>query len=152
MSWKEEPFYDDRVEELDIKFVEQFIGNDLRKSSEEMDELEIDIKKNGFTHPVTLIVGRFDKKVRLGEGNHRLEIAKRLGMNSIPVMIGFYKKGNGLNGYDTITYPYLSSSIENIDIEYLMPSKVFVKMKVLYKRIAREKMELIDDNCKNLND
>jgi bisphosphoglycerate-independent phosphoglycerate mutase (AlkP superfamily) len=66
------------------------------------DELKEDIKKNGILDPLIIILYEFEpKKAHLGEGNHRLAIAKELGIKELPVRILFYKgRRNSSYEYD----------------------------------------------------
>jgi hypothetical protein len=118
------------VEELPIEFVKQFQGNALWKSAEQMKEFEADIRANGFEHPVTLIVGRYNKEVFLGEGNHRLAIAEQMGLDTIPTMIGLYQNAYNLinEDYPPKYYPFINPQIEDLDFETNRPSDVFTKI------------------------
>ena len=62
-----------------------------RRSSGEWDALLADMKTNGWrkSDPLVLNVGR-QGGVKVGEGNHRLAIAKELGIRVIPVSVLFY--------------------------------------------------------------
>lgn len=56
------------------------------------DELVSDIKKNGIKYPLIIILYEHEPdKAHVGEGNHRLGIAKQLGIKEIPVRFLFYK-------------------------------------------------------------
>jgi len=139
--WMDNPWYAQRVEELPIEFVQQFIGNSLRKSEKQIMELQQDIFCNGFLHPVTLVVSRFDKRVYLGEGNHRLEIAKRLGLRTIPTMVGLYKYAEKpTSGYGSVIYPWLNPIIEDLDFYTNKPSDVFTRYEIVARRVSREKV------------
>lgn len=64
-----------------------------KRTPEEFEELKQDIKKRGIKDWSVLQIDR-DKsgnlKVILGEGNHRLAIAKLLGIRKMPLMISYY--------------------------------------------------------------
>jgi hypothetical protein len=56
------------------------------------DELTADIKKNGIKYPLVIILYEHEpEKAHVGEGNHRLGIAKEIGIREIPVRFLFYK-------------------------------------------------------------
>lgn len=54
------------------------------------DELVEDIKKNGIKTPLTIILYKHEHKAKLGEGNHRLGVAKQLGIEFLPVRFEYY--------------------------------------------------------------
>lgn len=55
-------------------------------------ELADDIKKNGFTDPININIAKKGKSY-VGEGNHRLAAAKKLGIKEVPVVFSFYQEG-----------------------------------------------------------
>ncbi len=63
-----------------------------RGSKEQWDTLVSSIKK-GYNpkYPILVIVGQ-NGVVKIGEGNHRLAIAKELGIKMVPVEFMFYRK------------------------------------------------------------
>lgn len=79
------------VREYDREMIDGFTG---KNTTEEMAEMEADIKKNGITSPGVVTLRR-DKNgtvtAIMGEGNHRLSIAKKLGIETMPVRI-YYKE------------------------------------------------------------
>lgn len=85
--------------DYDIKEVNKYREYDRKpneygkRTPEEFEELKQDIKKNGIKQYGVLQMDR-DKsgnlKVILGEGNHRLAIAKLLKIKSMPLMISYY--------------------------------------------------------------
>lgn len=54
---------------------------------ERWDELKRSMAKNGWSKddPAIFMIGREDGRAKLGEGNHRLAIARELGIKQIPV-------------------------------------------------------------------
>ena len=60
-------------------------GSDNIKGNDYIDELTKDIKENGIKIPIKLLVDT--GKALLIEGNHRLCIAKKLGMKTVPVQV-----------------------------------------------------------------
>lgn len=63
-----------------------------RGSKEQWDTLVNSIKK-GYNpkYPILVVVGQ-NGVVKIGEGNHRLAIAKQLGIKMVPVEFAFYRK------------------------------------------------------------
>ena len=55
-------------------------------------ELADAIKKNGFTSPIDITLAKKGKSY-VGEGNHRLAVARHLGIKEVPVMFTFYQEG-----------------------------------------------------------
>jgi hypothetical protein len=73
-------------------------GADRYKTSEELNALKESIEKEGIKDPLTLNVAtpndplisggtREQVAAKLGEGNHRLAIARKLGLKTVPVQI-----------------------------------------------------------------
>ncbi len=75
------------------KTLEELVDNYYKK----VDSLYADIKQNGFRYnakkkgerfePIYIYIGRDGKLIYSGGGNHRLHIAKVLGLKSIPVFV-----------------------------------------------------------------
>jgi hypothetical protein len=67
-----------------------------RLSAEEWDALTASIKAEGLKEPLRLMIGRKGGAL-IGEGNHRLAVAKAIGVKALPVQLVFYagsvKKG-----------------------------------------------------------
>jgi len=62
-----------------------------RRGDAKWEELVQSIKKEGIKTPVQVFLYEDEKRIRLGEGNHRLGVAKELGIKKIPVVFFFYK-------------------------------------------------------------
>lgn len=75
------------VEMVPISWLQSLPGNELRRTPEQMDELQRDIEENGINDPVIINVGRNTQTAELGEGNHRLEVARRLGYTHLPARV-----------------------------------------------------------------
>ncbi len=59
-----------------------------RKDSPKIDKLEADIKKDGLKQEIVLIYGEEDGNVKVGEGNHRIEVYRRNKKNAtLPVRV-----------------------------------------------------------------
>lgn len=59
-----------------------------RRSPEEWDKLAAQMDAEGVQDPLHLMIGRRGG-VKIGEGNHRLAIARELGMKTLPVVFHF---------------------------------------------------------------
>ena len=69
----------------------EYKKGELRRDKEEFEDLKNQIQKEGIKNPITIIFGK-DGKMKVGEGNHRHQIALELGMKKIPVRFDFYKE------------------------------------------------------------
>jgi len=82
----------DKVVKMPIDLAWQFKEFDRDKSTfkgeDHIDNLKEDILKNGFKEPIHLRY--WGDKVLIIEGNHRLAVAKRLGLEFVPVRIEKY--------------------------------------------------------------
>ena len=82
----------DGIKEYDRKLIGGFTG---KNTKDEMDELEKSIKKSGLKAGGVVEIERQkngDLLVKLGEGNHRLALAKKLGIKSMPVRFAYKGK------------------------------------------------------------
>ena len=76
----------------------EYTGDKLRNlpGSERYEELKADIAENGMKEPLIIFFGE-NGGVKIGEGNHRHEIAMELGIPKVPVRFIFwrnvYRKG-----------------------------------------------------------
>lgn len=70
------------------------------RTEEQISKLENDIRKNGITTPIKLIK-KSDGTISIDNGNHRLEIAQRLGLEEIPIQyVNDYIANNKNLGYN----------------------------------------------------
>lgn len=80
---------------FDIQDVEQYKEYDRenfsRNSSDENHQIMLWLKQTGWkqTNPGQIIVYK-DGKIKLSEGNHRLAIALKLGIKTIPILFHFF--------------------------------------------------------------
>jgi len=65
---------------------------DSRRSPEEWDELKQSLEDSGWSEndPLLMMVGE-NGKAKVGEGNHRLAVARGLGLDKVPVRFEFWK-------------------------------------------------------------
>lgn len=71
------------TEELPIEFLEKYKGNALGKT--DIEALKKSIQQEGLEEPLILSFDPDTKRIKLGEGNHRLEALKQLGYTHAPV-------------------------------------------------------------------
>lgn len=79
------------IREYDRKIIDGWTG---KSTTTEISELESDIKKNGIKNYSVVTIKRLHNgnvSVILGEGNHRLMLAKKLKIKKIPIMFYFSK-------------------------------------------------------------
>lgn len=90
--WRSSP-YAAKTEEVPVSVVSRFMEIDrevtpkFRGDFAALDELTADIKANGFKEPIILDYDPEHGLALLGEGNHRLAAAKRLGLDSVPMRV-----------------------------------------------------------------
>lgn len=81
--------YEKYFEYVPLSEIEKYIEFDReiehKISKKYLDELTKEIKVNGITYPITLEI--YDGKGLIVEGNHRIAVAKRLGIKYIPVRV-----------------------------------------------------------------
>lgn len=81
--------YEKYFEYVPLSEIEKYIEFDRevehKISKKYLDELTEEIKVNGITYPITLEI--YDSKGLIVEGNHRIAVAKRLGIKYIPVRV-----------------------------------------------------------------
>ena len=80
-----------KIREYDRKMIGGYTG---KNTEAEMKKLTADIKKNGIKEHGYVTIDRRkngDVEVLLGEGNHRLGIAKAVGIKQMPIMFSYGK-------------------------------------------------------------
>lgn len=128
--WKNQQTYARKAKYVPIEWLLQFKGNNLRKSEEEMMELQEDLIDNGLQDPLWMSVGKEDHKIKLGEGNHRLEIFRRLGLKEVPIIVGLQNKSYESGGFEPYYYPHLNN-LEDLERGLIHPDKVFSKYEMI---------------------
>lgn len=80
-----------KTEMVPIEEAAKYMEHDRAKtplmSSEQYQKLKDDISENGIQEPLTLQYGARDRIAAIGEGNHRLAIAKELGIKEVPMTV-----------------------------------------------------------------
>lgn len=92
------------VKDLDSIKEHNWSRKKSRRSAEDYEELYQDIKNNGIQQPIQVFLYQYENRAVLGEGNHRLAIAKELGIKKIPTVFTFWKgtKPEKDEGFDKI--------------------------------------------------
>lgn len=76
------------VEFIDVSLMDKMKEFDrlARPTTSNLDELAEDITKNGFKEPLILDFNPYNGQLKIAEGNHRLAVAKKLGLKQVPVI------------------------------------------------------------------
>lgn len=101
-----------------ISLLSTMRGNELRY---DVSELSKDLKKRGFDRPGIIDYYQHDRKAILGEGNHRLEAAKRAGFTHMPVTVyriegSGKKRGVPVKGFEPDRHNYVPGRLRPSDI------------------------------------
>lgn len=70
-----------------LKYMEHDRAKKPMMTADQYAALRDDISKNGIKEPLTLNYGAKDRIATVGEGNHRLAIAKELGIEEVPMQV-----------------------------------------------------------------
>lgn len=97
--WKDKP-YGKYAEEIPVHWLTKFQGNSLRRDDEEMDKFAEQLKKEGLQDPVMVIIGQEDRRISIGEGNHRTFAFLRAGLDKVPVRVVRNRTNSGGVFYD----------------------------------------------------
>jgi hypothetical protein len=100
---------------------------DGRGNTWTMDELEADIEQNGFKEPLLITVGMQDRRIRLERGNHRIVVAKRLGLERVPAVCIVKRTCELINGHRHRFRYHGFLNTESKVGKYSSPSSVFGK-------------------------
>ncbi len=92
MSWEEIGMFEYKMKIFGDDSVE--MHNELKKRYMKLDAIYEQIKKDGAfsskdKHLITLCIGRNGELIHVGQGAHRIAIAKNLNLPTIPARIGF---------------------------------------------------------------
>ncbi len=86
------------VEFVPIQDVLPYKSNGGYRTEDQINDLETNIRQNGITNPIELIREN-DGTIRIENGNHRLEVAQRLGLEEVPIIFV-----NSIENVDNIPY------------------------------------------------
>lgn len=89
--WRTQSNYAHYAELMPVSILEKYSEYDRvrepRNTPEEMAALKQDIMQHGIRNPLTMLYDPWTGYALLGEGNHRLAIAKELGLTELPVRV-----------------------------------------------------------------
>lgn len=122
-TWRREyPELAGVVDLVPPKWLYRLRGNTLRI---DVTELMADIDRNGMLWPVIILVGKEDRRARIGEGNHRIEAALRLNLDAIPARVIVQQREHGRPGFSHDVSADLLIPEEGYVPSDMRPSKVF---------------------------
>ena len=84
-----------KVSLVPVHWLKKFQGNPLRRDEKEMKEFKEQLMKEGLKDPVYIMVGRDDRRVSVGEGNHRMNAFIDMGMDYVPARVATYRTNSG---------------------------------------------------------
>jgi len=83
------------TELVPVKWLNSLVGNEV--DEQRVQQLTQDIQKYGLDEPLLIQVGKNNRNAILGEGNHRLEAARRLGYTHMPARVVVNDNQRGAN-------------------------------------------------------
>ena len=83
------------TELVPVKWLNSLVGNEVDEAR--VQQLTQDIQKYGLDEPLLIQVGKDNRNAILGEGNHRLEAARRLGYTHMPARVMVTNNQGGAN-------------------------------------------------------
>lgn len=89
------------------------------------EDLEKSLKDNGFIDPLLIRIGR-DMTIRLEEGNHRIQVAKKWGLKKVPAVLEIDETVDRKNGHDHLFK--LKTEVELPDEKYVSPTSVLKQL------------------------
>ena len=87
INWRRPAMYDPK----DLVPYREFDRSRLRGGEKYLQGLKQDIIENGIREPIIIVFGK-NGITKMGEGNHRHEIAMELGIPKVPVRYMFYEE------------------------------------------------------------
>lgn len=79
--------YDRHTSDVPVEWLSRMPGNARRLKDDEYAELKRQLQTEGIRNPLTILVGKRSRTAKLGEGNHRLMIARELGYTHVPARV-----------------------------------------------------------------
>ena len=155
--------YEKYFEYVPLSEIEKYIEFDReiehKISKKYIDELTEEIKVNGITYPITLEV--YGDKGLIVEGNHRIAVAKRLGIKHIPVRVVersrpikgtiYENKFKELPSRKNMEWAKVMYGVSFLDSENSASVYGFTNVKPDYKNGGEIKSELLAPNGKPSN-
>lgn len=95
-SYKKSPYFQaGKVSLVPVHWLQKFQGNSLRRDKSEMREFANQLLEEGLKDPVMMIIGQQDRRVSIGEGNHRTFAHLYAGLDYVPVRVSRQQKNEG---------------------------------------------------------
>jgi ParB-like nuclease domain len=86
--WKKSAYVSaGKVDEVPVHWLKKFQGNPLRRDKAGMTEFAWKLKSEGLEEPILIIIGQEDRRVSIGEGNHRTFAFEEAGFDKIPARV-----------------------------------------------------------------
>jgi hypothetical protein len=155
--------YAEFIEWVPVEYLDKIKEFDRTKqpllSREEYEKLKADIKVNGIKEPLMIYYYQQENTVILAEGNHRLAIAKELGMKSLPCRVirneksyDFAKEYTKVSGAVPNKHGYVSGDLKPSDIGIPTAKQEEYMKKLLEKFNKIGITESLEDYGLRLND
>jgi ParB-like nuclease domain len=102
--WKDDAYAKaGKVSLVPVKWLKKFQGNNLRRDDAQMKEFAEKLKTEGLREPISLTIGQQDRRVSVGEGNHRMFAMEMNGEEFVPVRVVRTQKNLGGKYYDKMS-------------------------------------------------
>lgn len=123
--------YEDKIEFVPVdrllKHREYDRETQPREGPEHLDHITASVAEHGVKAPLIMLYGQKDRRAYLGEGNHRLAAAKRLGITHLPVRV--YRvshtdgRGAPVSGVEPNQHGYVKGDMKPSEIGLPVHSK-----------------------------
>lgn len=103
-TYKKSAYYKaGKVSLVPVHWLQKFQGNSLRRDHNEMKQFAEQLLEEGLQDPVMIIIGQEDRKVSIGEGNHRTFAHIMAGVDNIPARVIRQRTNEGGVYYDRMS-------------------------------------------------
>jgi hypothetical protein len=92
-----------KVSLVPVKWLKKFQGNRLRRDDAKMKEFAEQLAVEGLREPISLTIGQQDRRVSVGEGNHRMFAMEMNGEEYVPVRVVRTQNNIGGKYYDKMS-------------------------------------------------
>ena len=156
-------FKEGKVSLVPVHWLKKFQGNPLRRYDDQMQEFSQELVRDGLKEPVMISIGQEDRKVSVGEGNHRMNAFILAGLDYVPARVVRSKTNWGVYSqfYDKMSrvpvdgyFKGDASPEEVFDTMYdqgdlsTLDSKAMKKMG--YEEINIPSLEIVGDTTKGI--
>jgi hypothetical protein len=99
-TYKKSPYYSaGKISLVPVHWLKKFQGNPLRRDDDEMQDFAEQLQKEGLKDPVMIIIGQQDRRVSVGEGNHRMNAFIKAGLDYVPARVSRQQRNDGRGTY-----------------------------------------------------